>query len=201
VPPLNNDCWAQVGAKVFNKDSNVILNTDSAAAYSAVKLVGVSEHFTVNHSVKEFSRSIEVIENSETGTLRPSMAGTQPIDGVWRSIKELLPAAGLSVETARGREKMTLYIRAGQWKRMYSTADRWPLFCEAVQSWVSRNSSGKEVLRVTKKLALTDVKSMTKRLPPRPERPPALPYLAGLYQERQAPGSVTCGVHAVNHVL
>ena len=38
-------------------------------------------------------------------------------------------------KTEAGRQNAALRIRAAQWKRIHSTADRWPLFCAAMQKF------------------------------------------------------------------
>jgi hypothetical protein len=188
---------------------------------------------------KEYSRSVEVVADVVTKRLRPSMAGTLMVDRAWRTLKDRLPKGGLSAQTANGRHKFTLHLRAAQWKRMHSTADRWPLFCEEVKRWVAEHE-GKTV-RIPSSVAVESKfnlplgtidaarRRLRKKMPPQPpnngpsaasvaepkaprqshddvkapdggeRRPPDV--LPEVYTERQVPGSSTCAVHAVNHVL
>ena len=139
VPPLSLECWRRISLELFKESSNVILMTDSAAAYGAIVPQGVVEHHTVNHSQKEFSRSVEVLADVTDQTRRPGMAGTMSIDRAWKSLKERLPQGGLSCKTDRGRQRTAVYIRAAQWKRLHSTADRWPLFAGAVAAYVAKH--------------------------------------------------------------
>ena len=77
--------------------------TDSAAAYNAVQHDGIKEHHTVNHSEKEFSRSVSVLKDTSSGARRPGCAGTQLLDHEWSVIKQQLPR-NLSAKTPQGRK-------------------------------------------------------------------------------------------------
>ena len=191
----------------------------------------------------EFSRSIEVIADVQTGRKRAGMAGTQYIDRRWRSIQEEIPTGGISCQTASGRERMSLYIRSGQWKTFYGTEDKWPHFCRAMTQWLARHRgdalakaaqvaaglSTAAVAQARRRLrrktpdatpaasAAMLVAPQGKPLPPSGSvttlgslaspaasgrRPRVLPPLPdGLHCERQGTGSVTCAVHATNHIL
>jgi hypothetical protein len=62
-PQLRVDFWMEIARKVFRPDSNVVLHSDSAPAYRSTCPPGVVERHQVNHSAKEFCRSIEILDN------------------------------------------------------------------------------------------------------------------------------------------
>ena len=105
MPPLQASFWRGVCTKLFNENSNIVLMTDSAAAYDAVTHEGIKEHHTVNHSEKEFSRSVSVLKDTHTGARRPGCAGTQLLDHEWSMIKQQLPR-NLTAKTPAGQEKL-----------------------------------------------------------------------------------------------
>lgn len=138
VPPLSLDTWKGVIQQIFAPSTNAVLMTDSAQAYREVggPEQGIVEKHAVNHSAHEFSRSISVLKDVQTGERRPGMAGTQFLDHEWRLLKADLPITGLSGRTEAQRERLDSYIRAAQWKRMVSTEDRWVAFCSAAEDWM-----------------------------------------------------------------
>lgn len=93
----------------------------------------------VNHSRKptpELSRSTEVLANVYEKNTRAAIASTNLIDPTWRELKSEVPLKGaVTARTRRGRERLSEYIRAGQWKVMLSTYDRWGPFCEAASAY------------------------------------------------------------------
>ena len=137
VPPLDKERWEEVCKRLFKGgETNGVLMTDSALAYRLVKPEGIVEHFFVNHSEHEYSRSEEVLKDVVTNEKRAGMAGTQFLDHEWRLLKRELPETGVSARTAEGREKAALYIRAAQWRRMIGNEELWPAFCEAAEEWM-----------------------------------------------------------------
>ena len=117
----------------FSDTANVVLMTDSAAAYKNVVRAGIVQKHRVNHSEHEYSRSVDVLRDTATGERRPGMAGTQFLDHEWRLLKADLPVTGLSARTDEQRQRFEVYVRAAQWKRQVSTHDRWPAFCKAAE--------------------------------------------------------------------
>ena len=123
VPPLSCETWSSVVAEIFDKDTNAVLMTDSAAAYREVggPADGVVEKHAVNHSDHEWARSIDVLKDVDSGRRGPAMAGTQLLDHEWSLLKRELPVTGVSIRTEGGLARMESYIRAAQWKRLAST--------------------------------------------------------------------------------
>ena len=75
-------------------DADVVQMTDSALAYNAYCPPGVVQRHYVNHQEKEYSRSVDMLGNTETGENIPGMAGTQFLDHEWRLLKASLPETG-----------------------------------------------------------------------------------------------------------
>lgn len=146
VPPLSSQMWRSCAKEILTSDANVILHTDGAQAYAAGLPPGVTEWFWVNHSEKEFARSIDRLWNTDTGRRGPGMTGTMCIDRAWRTLKDQLPSGSLSARTSAGRHRFASHIRAAQWKRMLGTADRWHAFCKAAQDYAAKsNAAGESV--------------------------------------------------------
>jgi hypothetical protein len=144
VPPLSSNMWRSCAKEVFTPDANLILHTDGAQAYAAGLPPGVTEWFWVNHSMKEFARSIDRLWNTDTGRRGPGMTGTMCIDRAWRSLKDQLPAGSLSARTSTSRDRFAAHIRAAQWKRMLGTADRWHAFCKAAQDYAAKSKAASD---------------------------------------------------------
>ena len=70
--------------------TNGVLMTDGALTYRLVKPAGIVEHFTVNHTEHEYSRSEDIIKDVVTKERRAGMAGTQFLDHEWRMLKREL---------------------------------------------------------------------------------------------------------------
>ena len=124
IPPLKQSQWVQICNTLFTPDSNIVLQTDSAAAYATVDHVGIVDRHAVNHSKGEFSRSTVVLSSARTRQLRAGMAGTMSLDQEWRRLKEHLPD-NLSGRTEKGRHVIAGYFRMAQWLRWHRNADRW----------------------------------------------------------------------------
>lgn len=77
VPPLSQNSWEKVCQQVFTGCSGINLFTDGAMAYKSTKHAGVVHHEWVNHSAKEFARSVDVPKFIDGGAMRSGMAGTQ----------------------------------------------------------------------------------------------------------------------------
>jgi hypothetical protein len=133
VPPISQDFWLSFTKDAFLSDANIILHTDSAATYASCTPEGVVQQFSVNHTEKEFARSISCLKDVATGESRAGMAGTMTVDRSWRTLKQYVPKGGVSCKTEQGRARMVRYVRSAQWKHMVSTADRWPAFCQAAK--------------------------------------------------------------------
>ena len=117
----------------FCAKSNCVAMTDAAPTFASTGHLGIVQHFSVNHSEKEFSRAVEVVYKGE---IRPAICHTQTIDRAWRSLKENLPAH----TSARSEEKkvtLEIYIRSQQWQMFHSGEDRWRAFCIAVEQFKS----------------------------------------------------------------
>ena len=117
----------------FCAKSNCVAMTDAAPTFASTGHPGIVQHFSVNHSEKEFSRAVEVVYKGE---IRPAICHTQTIDRAWRSLKENLPAH----TSARSEEKkvtLEIYIRSQQWQMFHSGEDRWRAFCIAVEQFKS----------------------------------------------------------------
>jgi hypothetical protein len=110
--------------------------TDGAMEYRSSQ-VGVVEHHWVNHSARprENARSVDMLLNVVTGARGAGVASTNLIDSEWGRVEEHIPRA-ISARTADNRVVMDEYIRAGQWRRMVSTGDRWEAFCKAAMDWI-----------------------------------------------------------------
>ena len=130
--------------EVFDPETRAILRTDSAGAYTE-KHVGVCEHHSVNHSEREWARSTTFLAYPDNQERRSAMAGTEFLDHEWGMLKRGLPRS-LSARTAEGRSQIVSYVRAAQWQRMVSTADRWAAFCEAACKFDHRVSEGKALV-------------------------------------------------------
>jgi len=141
MPKLKHEDWAKVCNYLFNKDTKAVLMTDSASAYAAVGHVGIVDKHTVNHSEKEYARSIEFLANTLTRQKLPGMAGTMAIDQEWRRLRECVPD-NLSPKTADGRKRIELHVRTAQWRRWHRNQDPWPHFCKAVSAWRDFKRSG-----------------------------------------------------------
>ena len=113
----------------------MVCMSDSAQAYTVKPWgFGIVDAHHVNHSQKpkaEYARPVMAISDVETREVRSATASTCIIDPIWRRLKEELPGGGVSAKTEDGRVRITQYIRAGQWKLMLSTGDRWGPFCAA----------------------------------------------------------------------
>jgi len=101
VPPLGEDAWEKVCQSVFTASSGVNLMTDGAQAYRNPKHPGVVRHEWVNHSAKEFARSVDVPKFIDGSGMRSGMAGTQVIDRMWGLLKKQIPP-GIGVRQKDG---------------------------------------------------------------------------------------------------
>ena len=89
VPPLSSDFFLQAAREAGLDDpkANIIFNSDLSPGYNnAINLNGVVQHFTVNHSLGEYARSIDIIRDvTQPDKLEPSSAGTMR-RAAWLSI-------------------------------------------------------------------------------------------------------------------
>ena len=130
IPQLKTDEYldALSDAK-FCEATNAILFSDSAPAFVNTTHPGIHQKFHVNHSEREWTRSVEVLYR---GAPRAALAHTQTIDRAWRSVKDEIP----DCQTARTPVKQSLldiYVRYHQWQYMHAGKDRWIEFCKAVE--------------------------------------------------------------------
>ena len=125
--------------KAFTKDTHGILHTDMAPGFgramnyqlSGKKHVGIEEHYTVNHSLKEWTRQEpRVLQDWVSGETAAGTAGSQEIEKSWDLIKDELPRH-LSCRTEAGIAEIDEHVRDRQWHHMISTAEVWPAFCQA----------------------------------------------------------------------
>ena len=112
----------------FCSKTRAVLFTDSAPTFMSTGHQGIVDHHAVNHSEKEWSRSVEALH--KPNQLRPALAHTQTIDRAWRTLKEDIPH-NQSGKTEDGRELLQLHVRQQQWYFMMAGKDRWPAFCQA----------------------------------------------------------------------
>jgi len=146
VPPLDTETWHQTARTVFSPSSGVVLMTDGAQAYKDIGVPGIVHHESVNHSEKEFARSVSVPRSTQAAGERPAMAGTQLIDRIWGIIKSQIPH-GLSIRRHDGvvdTQWVDLYVRAAQWRLEASTFNRWEAFCAAVKEWALERGGAAE---------------------------------------------------------
>ena len=137
VPPLDKERWEDACKALFKEGkTNGVLMTDGALTYRLVKPAGIVEHFTVNHTEHEYSRSEDIIKDVVTKERRAGMAGTQFLDHEWRLLKRQLPETGINARTDEDRARAALYIRAAQWRRMIGNAEMWPAFAVAAAKWM-----------------------------------------------------------------
>lgn len=172
---------------MFSETSHLILMTDGAACY-APGHPGILEHYTVNHSEKEWTRPLpSVLANAETGERKHGMAGTTLLDSTWKRLKKGVPD-GLAVRTRAQRALKLSYIRAAQWKLMVASEQRWEAFCRAAEAW-NRNVA-EEKARACIPLCQFQKRQKRKRCN---EVDPANPNLQDAV-ENQSLGAVELGV-------
>jgi len=149
VPPLEKEVWAETARGLFSAGDNIVLHTDSAAAYSQ-KVAGVVEHHSVNHQQREWARSTTVLANAGTAERRAGLASTCFLDHEWALLKREMPVTGVSARTEQGLALIHSYVRRAQFCRMLSTADRWPVFCATVRRLREKQTgdSGEPVVAV-----------------------------------------------------
>ena len=134
VAPEEAAVWREVCDELFNDTTHAVLMTDSAGAFNTSH-PGIVEHYSVNHSEKEWTRpEPAVLANVETGERQSGMAGTPLLDSTWGRLKGAIPR-GLAVHTPADRALKMSYIRAAQWKLMLGSEDRWTAFCKAAKDW------------------------------------------------------------------
>ena len=118
----------------FGPQTNAVMLTDAAPTFVNTGHVGVVDAHQVNHSAKEFARSIEALANVKSREVRPAMASTNMLDSEWKRIKTQLQDS-LSAKTEAKRDELGMHIRAAQWRRMTSTEDPWRAWCAAAQKF------------------------------------------------------------------
>lgn len=167
LPPLEIQHWRDVCSEIFNEKSNMVCMSDSAVAYTTKPWpVGVVDAHHVNHSQKpraEFARSVEALADVVTGERRPAIASTCLIDPTWRRLKAELPRGSVTAKTEVGRRRMASYIRAGQWKVMLSTYERWGPFCEAASVYEAELNKKKEQVLPTLHACASAVEKRARR--------------------------------------
>ena len=140
VAPEEKEVWLAVADELFDHTSNIVLMTDSAAAFFAPH-PGIKQHFAVNHSEKEWTRpEPAVLVNADTGATAPGMAGTPLLDSTWGRLKDGVPK-GLAADTPERRAIKMSCVRAAQWKLMIQPEDRWVAFCKAAKDWNAAKAS------------------------------------------------------------
>ena len=134
-------CWPQLSREEyltclqeanFGPQTNAVMLTDAAPTFVNTGHVGVVDAHQVNHSAKEFARSIEALANVKSREVRPAMASTNMLDSEWKRIKTELQD-NLSAKTETKKDELGMHIRAAQWRRMTSTEDPWRAAAQKVQ--------------------------------------------------------------------
>ena len=135
-PPEDGDFWQRMSDDAFDEDSCLVGHSDTAKAFTECLPKGVVEKFHVCHDDGDYTHPVKALNNVLAEDRRPAKAGSMTIDRFWRYVKSRLPKGGISARTAAGRRILWVRIRAAQWKWMIGPkADRWSLFCEAVQRY------------------------------------------------------------------
>eukprot|EP00969_Alexandrium_andersonii_P089655 3958791-Alexandrium_andersonii.AAC.1 len=65
--------------------------SDSAPAFLHTSHPGVVDRHIVNHSEKEWSRSVSMLANATTRAQEPGTAGTQLLGRTWALLKREIP--------------------------------------------------------------------------------------------------------------
>ena len=143
VPPLKHYIWRMVARTLFDDESYIVNLTDGALVYRQ-KLVGIVDQQWCNHQNKEWTKSVEVPYNLETGEMRQTFASTNFLDGEHRKLKEQVPR-GIRVDTMDGVRLKMKYFRAAQWRKITRGEDKWQAFCEAAHSWRSTQAQAGNV--------------------------------------------------------
>lgn len=214
LPPVSQDFWLACAQDAFSEDANVVLHTDQNVTYQSCTPRGVIQHFTVDHSEKEFARSVMIIKRVGTDEKRKGITGTMTVDRAWRSLKGYAKQSGTSCKTEAGRRRMMRKIRAAQWKCCVSTEDRWPSFCQAARAWANarpEQASPDETTTTGATGEVGDLDPATLQNLPEADEEPDTGAEEDLLKEasRQAWGSrffekqagAACGQHALNNLL
>ena len=204
APPESKECYIEAAKLAFRDGDALIQHSDSAGAFVDVSVPGVVQKFHVNHSEKEYARSVSILKNIDTGETRAGITGSMTVDRSWRTVKEGFPKGGqgISAKTAAGRKNLMRKIRSRQWFHILSTSDRWDAFCQAAKRFADDDSPEKKA-------------ELLGPVPPEPEvvrevaddvaEEHSSYYLeftqtwGDRYFEHQQAGR--CGQHAVNNLL
>ena len=78
APPESKECYIEAAKLAFRDGDVLIQHSDSAGAFVDVSVPGVVQKFHVNHSEKEYARSVSILKNIDTGETRAAYKESVP---------------------------------------------------------------------------------------------------------------------------